>query len=446
MGSVQREASSRSTRTPRSSWRSAPPVERRSPSPRRLPLIDVKSTEAQVNFTSEEIESLPVPRDLQGPLPARARRRRERPPGAQRRRLAAGQHLPARRHQHHQPRTTATSCRTSTSSTSTRSASSAAASPPSSAAPAAWWSTPSPSRAPTTSTARSRFEFQPSSFVSDSKDTDGPEHHRPDVLAASPRRPDPARPALVLRLGEPPDGHHHRPPQQPRRGARPKSSTTDEYFGKLTANPTASQFLNAAAALAQDDRRRTPASAPTPARASAATTRPTTCSAPAAGPGTSPPTASSRRKLQPRQGGELDRPGHRPRLPAGLQRRAPGPQRASSPPPPTSSSAAPPRVGQIVGGTGLAVNNQDFTRDEARATFQIFQDWGGHEPRLCGPASPTTRLRAPRAPRQRLGHVTWNPTTRQFTASYVSQPAAAHRPRHVLRRLRPGPVRPRRPR
>ena len=34
-------------------------------------------------------------------------------------------------------------------------------------------------------------------------------------------------------------------------------------------------------------------------------------------------------------------------------------------------------IGQIVGGADLAVNNQDFERDELRATYQTFQDWFG---------------------------------------------------------------------
>jgi hypothetical protein len=78
-------------------------------------------------------------------------------------------------------------------------------------------------------------------------------------------------------------------------------------------------------------------------------------------------------------------------------------------------------VGQTVGGASLAVNNQDFTRDEARGTYQAFRAWG--ETRHDLRAGFTYEESSERL--QRLangwGTITWNPTTRQFTASYVSQ-------------------------
>jgi len=76
--------------------------------------------------------------------------------------------------------------------------------------------------------------------------------------------------------------------------------------------------------------------------------------------------------------------------------------------------------GQTVGGSDLAVNNQDYKRDEVRATYRTLQSWGGADHDLRVGASferDSERL-------ERLangwGTVTWNPTNRQFTASYVS--------------------------
>ncbi|MEA2691561.1 MAG: hypothetical protein QOJ16_948 [Acidobacteriota bacterium] len=78
-------------------------------------------------------------------------------------------------------------------------------------------------------------------------------------------------------------------------------------------------------------------------------------------------------------------------------------------------------AGQIVGGSDLAVNNQDYKRDEARATFRSLQGWGGadHDLRF-GVTYDRDSERLERLANG-WGVVTWNPTTRQFTASYVSQ-------------------------
>jgi len=78
-------------------------------------------------------------------------------------------------------------------------------------------------------------------------------------------------------------------------------------------------------------------------------------------------------------------------------------------------------VGQSVGGASLAVNNQDFTRDELRGTFQTFQTWGNtrHDLR-AGVTYEESEERLERLANG-WGSVTWNATTRQFTASYVSQ-------------------------
>ena len=81
-------------------------------------------------------------------------------------------------------------------------------------------------------------------------------------------------------------------------------------------------------------------------------------------------------------------------------------------------------IGQIVGGIDLGVNNQDFERDELRATFQTLQGWWGadHDLRF----GVTYDENAERLERRAngWGNITWNPTTRQFIATYVSdQPA-----------------------
>jgi hypothetical protein len=78
-------------------------------------------------------------------------------------------------------------------------------------------------------------------------------------------------------------------------------------------------------------------------------------------------------------------------------------------------------VGQTVGGNSLAVNNQDFERDEVRAVFQSLQGWWGadHDLRL-GVSYDENSERLERLANG-WGTVTWNATTKQFTASYVSQ-------------------------
>jgi carboxypeptidase family protein/TonB-dependent receptor-like protein len=79
-------------------------------------------------------------------------------------------------------------------------------------------------------------------------------------------------------------------------------------------------------------------------------------------------------------------------------------------------------VGQTVGGSDLAVNNQDYTRDEVRADFRSLHEWGktDHDLRLGG----SYERDSERLERQAngWGNVTWNPDpkVRQFTASYVS--------------------------
>ncbi len=77
-------------------------------------------------------------------------------------------------------------------------------------------------------------------------------------------------------------------------------------------------------------------------------------------------------------------------------------------------------IGQIVGGNDLAVNNQDFKRDEARAVFQTLQGWGGadHDIRV-GVSYDETSEELERVANG-WGSVTWNSTTKLYTATYVS--------------------------
>jgi hypothetical protein len=86
-------------------------------------------------------------------------------------------------------------------------------------------------------------------------------------------------------------------------------------------------------------------------------------------------------------------------------------------------------AGQVVGGTDLGINNQDFERDEARATFQTFQSWGGtrHDLR-AGVTYDENQERLERRANG-WGNITWVPngTTANpfphFTANYVSAQA-----------------------
>jgi Carboxypeptidase regulatory-like domain len=80
-------------------------------------------------------------------------------------------------------------------------------------------------------------------------------------------------------------------------------------------------------------------------------------------------------------------------------------------------------VGQSVGGASLAINNQDFTRDDWRLSYQLFQSWFGttHDIRIGGSFEENSERLERRS--NGWGSVTWNPTTRQFTGSYTSEQA-----------------------
>lgn len=77
-------------------------------------------------------------------------------------------------------------------------------------------------------------------------------------------------------------------------------------------------------------------------------------------------------------------------------------------------------AGQTVGGASLAVNNDDFERDELRATYQLFRSLFGttHDIRV-GASYEESSERLERSANG-WGTVTWSQTARQFTASYTS--------------------------
>jgi hypothetical protein len=78
-------------------------------------------------------------------------------------------------------------------------------------------------------------------------------------------------------------------------------------------------------------------------------------------------------------------------------------------------------AGQSVGGASLAINSQDFDREEMRATYQIFQNLFGtdHDLRIGGSYEESSE----RLERQAngWGTITWSPTSRTFTATYNSE-------------------------
>ena len=78
-------------------------------------------------------------------------------------------------------------------------------------------------------------------------------------------------------------------------------------------------------------------------------------------------------------------------------------------------------AGQTVGGASLAINNQDFLRDEAKATYQKFQTWGGRSHDLRAGVSYEESSERLERRANGWGAITWNPTSRQFIATYNSQ-------------------------
>ena len=80
-------------------------------------------------------------------------------------------------------------------------------------------------------------------------------------------------------------------------------------------------------------------------------------------------------------------------------------------------------LGQIVGGSEFGINNQDYEREEARLTYQRFATLGDtrHDIRIGATYEQNEEVLERRA--NGWGNISWNATTQQFTASYVSQQA-----------------------
>ena len=78
-------------------------------------------------------------------------------------------------------------------------------------------------------------------------------------------------------------------------------------------------------------------------------------------------------------------------------------------------------IGQIVGGADFAINNQDYEREEARFTYQRFATLGDtrHDIRAGVTYERNEEVLERRS--NGWGNISWNATTQQFTASYVSQ-------------------------
>lgn len=78
-------------------------------------------------------------------------------------------------------------------------------------------------------------------------------------------------------------------------------------------------------------------------------------------------------------------------------------------------------AGQSVGGSTLAINNADFLREDVRATYQIFQNLFGtdHDIRIGASYEESSERLERRA--NGWGTITWSPTSRTFTATYNSQ-------------------------
>ncbi len=78
-------------------------------------------------------------------------------------------------------------------------------------------------------------------------------------------------------------------------------------------------------------------------------------------------------------------------------------------------------AGQIVGGADLAINDQDFERDEIRATFQTFQEWFGLSHDLRFGVTYDENLERLERRANGWGTISWSAATQRFTATYVSE-------------------------
>lgn len=382
-----------------------------------VPLIDVKSTEAQVNFTSEQIEDLPVPRDYKGLFelaPGVAENGRLAPTAGGSRMdnlfLVDGINVTNPDYGDIFPDITeldikeVSILRGGVSAEFGRTGGMVV-------------------NAITKSgtnelRGEARGEAQPASFVAASKDPNvknsddrsfaglalsGPLVHDRLWFYGSASRPEVNTTDRSNRLGHVPD----------------EDLVTKEYFGKLTANPSPSHFINAGLR----SRKRTDANAGITASASPSVGS-TDSRDYLLGTATWTWNLTADSFVEAKYNHDKEENSTDPTTGLGYR--------------PAFDAAHPERnglftttpdfivggatgVGQSVGGASLAVNNQDFTRDEGRATFQTFKSWGDTRHDLRAGATYEESSERLERLANGWGTVTWNPTTKLFTATYVSR-------------------------
>ncbi|HTG35082.1 MAG TPA: TonB-dependent receptor [Thermoanaerobaculia bacterium] len=372
MGGVQREALVALDRDTQVELSLQPRVEGEITVTEAQPLIDVKSTEAQVNFTSEEIENLPVPRTYKGLFelaPGVAENGRLAPTAGGSRMdnlfLLDGINITNPDFGDIFPDITQLDIKEVSLIRGGLSAEFGRTG--GMVINAITKSGTNDLRG------EARVEYQPSSFVAKSKDPNVQNTPDMDFLGIALGGPivrdrlwfygSASRPSMTTtdrrnRLGSVPD----------------EKIVTDEYFVKLTANPTSSQFLNAGLR----SRKRTDENAGIGTTAS-----PSVASDDSRdyllGTATWTWNVTADSFVEARYNHDKEENSTDPVTSLGYR--------------PAFDVVHPERnglfttatgfvvggatdVGQAVGGSSLAVNNQDFTRDEARATFQTFKTWG----------------------------------------------------------------------
>jgi len=380
------------------------------------PVIDVKSTEAQVNFTQEQIESLPIPRDYKGTF--------QLAPG-----VAENDHLAPNAGGSRQDNTflldgvNITNPHYGDLVPNVPEIDIAEVNIKRAGVTAEFGRTGGMVVNAVTHSGtnelngQARFESQPSSFVSDSKDKTLQNTIDRRSLAASL-----GGPILRDRLwyyGSASFPERNTTDRRNNLGDVPdRELSTDEYFLKLTSNPSSAHFLNASVR----SRKTTDKNAGIDSNISpnVGSTGSTDYLIGNFG-WTWNTTADSFFEVRYNHDKEENstdpitslgyRPAFDPAHPEQMGRFTTTADRIVG-----GANA----IGQIVGGLDLAVNDDDFLRDEVRATFQSFQGWLGREHDLrAGVIAERDSERLSRRANG-WGNVTWNATTKEFTASYVS--------------------------
>ena len=281
---------------------------------------------------------------------------------------------------------------------------------------------------------QARLEYQPDNFVSDSKistlqntrergqggSLGGPISRDHIWFYASVNLPNESLLDRRNNLGVVPD----------------REEETDEY--SASSRPTRCRTISWRLRPARGrPRPRTTASAPPPIRRRPPKTRRTTCWAPSPGSGTSRANSLAELKLnhnkEENSGVPITDLGYRPAF------------NAARPDLVGLFSTTADRIiggataaGQAVGGASL-FNFQDFKRDEARLSYQQFATLGSSRHDLR--AGVTYDKNEERLDRRAngWGSITWSATTQRVHGDLQLHPAAAHRPRRDLGRLPPGP-------